>query len=142
MPRPERGVGQGTFSMPLAGGFRNVLVSTPLFIGDAEMDKRREEMVRRILDSLPPLPLSDDQRRAIFKALQLSPQQIAIAELMLRDASNSEIVAVLGISDGTVKSYQQRIFARSGTRSRMQLAMRVLAVSHDINGDGHGISTG
>jgi DNA-binding CsgD family transcriptional regulator len=88
------------------------------------------------------LPLRDDQRQAIFKALQFSPQQIAIAELMLRDASNSEIVAVLGIGNGTVKSYQKRIFARTGTHSRMQLAMRVLAVSHDINGDGHGISTG
>lgn len=96
------------------------------------MGKPRNGTAEKILQSLPPLPLTDGQWQAVFDALGISGQQSAVAKLMLRDASNSEIATILGISDGSVKQYQQRLSRRTGANSRMQLAMRVLAVSHEI----------
>jgi DNA-binding CsgD family transcriptional regulator len=37
-----------------------------------------------------------------------------------------------GISEPTIRTYLQRISARTQTRGRMELAMRVLAVSHQV----------
>ena len=93
------------------------------------------EPAAKILDRLPPLPLPESLRRSVFRRLKLSPQQTTIAELMLRDAGNAEIEVILDLSEGTVKTQQARIFSRTGTHSRMQLAMRVLAVSHEIGDD-------
>ncbi len=94
------------------------------------MTKRHQAISSRL--SLPPLPLNAAHWDAICKVLQLSPRQIAVAELMLRDAGNQEIVAALGISEGTLKTQQRRLYSRTGTSSRVQLAMRVLALSHEV----------
>ncbi len=100
------------------------------------MAEHRETPASKVLATLPPLPLDDRHWQAICQALRLSPRQIAVVELMLRDAGNKEIVAALGISEGTLKTQQKRIFRRTATCSRVQLAMRVLAVSHEIDGTG------
>ena len=132
-PRPERGVGQGTFSTPLAGGFRSVLGSTPFFIsGTTAMVQPVEKPAIDPLESLPPLPLDDRHWQAIFTSLRLSPQQARIVELILRSAGTRQIAAALSISEPTVKTYLQRVFARLGVRDRVGLAMRVLAVSHEV----------
>jgi DNA-binding CsgD family transcriptional regulator len=96
---------------------------------------RTQDRARIILDRLPPLPLADDHWRAVTETLGLSGQLAETAKLMLRDASNEQIATVLGISTGTVDQYQKRITARTGARGRMQLAMRVLAVSHEVGPD-------
>ncbi len=98
------------------------------------MAEHREKPANKFLETLPPLPLDDAHWQAICTALRLSPRQIAVVELMLRDAGNKEIVAALGISEGTLKTQQRRIFRRTATHSRVQLAMRVLAVSHEVDG--------
>ncbi len=85
------------------------------------------------LETLPDLPLNDRHWRAIFKTLQLSPQQARIVELILKSAGNRQIANALGISEPTVKTYLQRVFARAGVRDRMELAMRVLAISHEVS---------
>jgi len=85
-----------------------------------------------LADSLPPLPLAAEHWSAVAAALNLSPQQTRIVELTLRGACHKQTATILGISEPTLKSYLQRIFVRTGTRSRMQLAMHVLAVSHQV----------
>jgi DNA-binding NarL/FixJ family response regulator len=100
------------------------------------MANKRSESANGSKRTLPALPLADEHRLAIFEVLGLSPRQITIVELMLRDAGNREITTLLGISEGTLKTQQRRIFSRTGTRSRMQLAMRVLTVSHEVMGNG------
>ena len=102
------------------------------FFGDALMAEGHHKPTLRTLDPLPNLPFGERHWQAIFRSLRLSPRQIEMVALMLRDASNDEIVAELGISLGTLKNYWQRISHRVGVNSRMQLAMRILAVSYEV----------
>jgi DNA-binding NarL/FixJ family response regulator len=87
------------------------------------------------IESLPAVPLSTAQWQAICKALELSPQQCKVVELLLRGANQRQIASALNISEPTLKTYLQRIFARTSTRNRMHLAMRVLALSHQVGND-------
>jgi DNA-binding NarL/FixJ family response regulator len=80
--------------------------------------------------SLPPLPLAPEHWRGIVKSMGLSAQQARIVELVLRGARQKEIADLMRIAEPTVKTYLQRIFVRTKTTNRMQLAMRVLAHSH------------
>jgi DNA-binding CsgD family transcriptional regulator len=84
----------------------------------------------------PRLPLAADHWAAVILEIGLSPRQVRIVELVLCDHSNKEIGRILRIGEPTVKTYLDRIAARTGTRGRMQLAMHVLAVSHRILGNG------
>lgn len=85
------------------------------------------------LRTFPQLPLNDPHWRAIFSELRLSPQQIKIVNLVLRSAADREIASVLGLAEPTVRTYLQRIFLRTGVRGRMELAMRILEVSHQVS---------
>jgi len=100
------------------------------------MARRLENPAIDLVESLPPLPLDADHWQAIFKAMRLSPQHITVVDLVLRGCETKQIAARMGIGEPTIKTYLQRIFARTGTRGRMQLAMHVLAVSHQVNGNG------
>jgi DNA-binding NarL/FixJ family response regulator len=85
--------------------------------------------------SPPPLPLDADHWTAVAEAMELSSQQARIVELVLCDHSTKEIGRILQIGEATVKTYLDRIAARTGTRGRMQLAMHVLRVSHEVAAD-------
>ena len=105
---------------------------TPSFIGAAAMT-RPTTTVANPLDTFPRLPLDDGHWQAIVQAMQLSPQQAKIVELVLRGLCDKQIAVVMGISEPTIRTYLQRISERTQTRGRMALAMRVLAVSHQVN---------
>ena len=66
----------------------------------------------------------------------LSPRQVRIVELVLCDYSTKEIARILRIGVPTIKTQLDRISARTGTRGRMQLAMHVLRLSHEVVSDG------
>ncbi len=93
---------------------------------------RSSKDAERSLDALPPLPLEADHWQAVCRAMQLSAQQVQVLELLLRGAGQKQIAAALGISQPTLKTYLDRIAARTGARGRMQLAMHVMAVSHEV----------
>lgn len=97
------------------------------------MAQRQSKAARIVLDSLPPLPLDGTHWQAVVRAMNLSPRQAEIVELILRDATTQQIEAVLGIKAPTIKMQRERIAARTGTRGRMQLAMHVLALSHEVS---------
>jgi DNA-binding NarL/FixJ family response regulator len=80
----------------------------------------------------PQLPLNPSHWDAIFAALQLSPQQAKVVELLLRGLGDKQIAAAMGIGEPTVRTYLDRIWERTGAHGRMELAMRVLAVSHAV----------
>ena len=132
MPRPERGVGQGTFCMPRRRGSLGDLGSTPSFFGNTTMAQRSAKAAIDPLDTLPKLLLDDRDWRAIFNALALSPQRAKIVELLLRSAIDRQIALALGLAAPTVRTYLQRVFLRMDVRDRMELAMRVLDVSHQV----------
>ena len=99
------------------------------------MLRRHDGNANELPDRLPPLPLPAGHWQAIVRALRLSPRQATIVELTLRGAGNKQIATALGISEPTLKTHQQRICARTETRGRMELALRVLAVSHQVTGN-------
>jgi DNA-binding CsgD family transcriptional regulator len=101
---------------------------------------RMSKNVAKIMARCPPLPLAADHWQAVVEAMGISEQQAKVVELVLRDLRTKEIVAVTRLSEGTVKDYLKRVGQRTGTRGRMQLAMRVLALSHEVLGDPWGES--
>jgi DNA-binding NarL/FixJ family response regulator len=93
---------------------------------------RSTKIVGDYLESFPPLPLNDSHWRAIVEAMELSPQQAKIVELALRGMCDKQIAAAMGISEPTIRTYLLRISAKTRTRGRMELAMHVMAVSHQV----------
>jgi DNA-binding NarL/FixJ family response regulator len=84
------------------------------------------------LPDVPPLPLHPDHWQAIYLALRLSPKQAQVVELVLRGLCDKQIAQTMGIGEPTVRTYLDRISARTRTHGRMELAMKVLAVSHEV----------
>ncbi len=96
------------------------------------MSTRPPRDADRGIEALPPLPLDAAHWQAVCEAMQLSSQQAKVVELVLRSASRKQIAATLGITEPTLKTYLDRVASRTGTRGPMQLAMRVLAISHQV----------
>jgi DNA-binding CsgD family transcriptional regulator len=93
---------------------------------------QQSKAARKVLDSLQPLPLNDAHWHAVFEAMRLSPRQAEITKLVLQGATTRQIEIVVGIKGPTIKEQLNRIAVRTGTRGRMQLAMHVLCVSHEV----------
>ena len=96
------------------------------------MARQLDNAANGSLDRLPPLPLPDPHWQAIVNALRLSPRQARIVELTLLGAGDKRIATTLGITESTLKTHRQRIAARTGTRGRMELSLRVLAISYQL----------
>ncbi|HWE03674.1 MAG TPA: helix-turn-helix transcriptional regulator [Tepidisphaeraceae bacterium] len=84
------------------------------------------------IDQFPALPLEPGHWDAVFAELRFSPQQRQVTELVLRGLSDKQIASRLQIRPPTVRTYLNRIAARTRTRGRMELAMHVLAISHRV----------
>ncbi len=64
------------------------------------------------------------------KALaQLTEREKEIAALVGQGATNKTVAASLGITERTVKAHLSRIFSKTGTKDRLQLALMVNAYS-------------
>jgi DNA-binding CsgD family transcriptional regulator len=81
---------------------------------------------------LPPFPLREDLWQAVAESFRLCERHAKIVELVLRDASDDEIAAVLGIAPATVKTLLRRIRDRMNAPTRMQLSSRVLGATVEI----------
>lgn len=77
-------------------------------------------------------PLAPAVWQRVAKEMQLSPQQQKIVELILLGCKDKEIARKMGLRIPTVRTYLQRIFLREGVRDRMDLVLRVCALSHGI----------
>jgi DNA-binding CsgD family transcriptional regulator len=83
-------------------------------------------------EKLLPLPLAAEHWQAIADALQLSPRQAEIAQLMARGARLKEISSILAIGVPTVRTQQDRIYAKIGARGRGDLLLLILDLSHRV----------
>jgi len=83
-------------------------------------------------ESLPLLGIEPDHWRAILEALRLSRQQAQILDLLLRGVDEQIIAPVVGIRQSTLRADIDRIFARTRSNNRIELAMQVLALSHKV----------
>jgi DNA-binding NarL/FixJ family response regulator len=80
---------------------------------------------------LPPLPLPPDKWNRIAAALKLCPRMKELAELILRNQSDKQIVAETGLGHPTVRSYLKRTFERAGVGDRHELVLLILRLSQD-----------
>ena len=99
------------------------------------MAKRESNNGAMALASLPALPLTAGHWQSIFAAMRLSPKQATVVDLTLRDLSDNRIAEIMGIHKSTVNMHRERIYARTGARTKMQIAMHVLVVSHELTKD-------
>lgn len=83
-------------------------------------------------NDLPPMPLDAGHWQAIVAAMGLSLRQSEIAELLVRGASVKQIAAALDIADSTIRTQQERILTKAGARSRSELHLRILDLSHRV----------
>lgn len=83
--------------------------------------------------NIPDLPLPPEKWQQLMERLQLPPQQIRIVELILRNCCDKQIAAALGLKVPTVRTYLQRIYARLDVGDRVELILRLFAMSHDTH---------
>jgi len=84
--------------------------------GEALLDP---SVQRRLLDALASVPGSASSRREQLPD-GLTPREAEVLRLMAAGRTNQEIAADLVISEGTVKTHVNRIFAKAGVRDRGQ----------------------
>ena len=96
------------------------------------MTRRRPKPASGRDRDFPPLPLSQEHWQAVVEAMQLSPQEARVVELVLRGACEKQVSAKLGIGVPTIRTYLTRIGAKTETHGRMELALHVLGVSHQV----------
>lgn len=85
-------------------------------------------------EPLPPLPISEVLLKKVVDAMQLSPQHARVVELVLRGLCDKQISEIMGIHKSTLRTYFDRIAARTGAMGRIAIFQKVLAVSHQIAG--------
>lgn len=81
--------------------------------------------------SARPLPIDEAAWRRAVEALGLSPQQARIVELLLRGMRDKQIAAELHLSVPTIRTYLARVFQRANVCDRVELILRVVAVSRE-----------
>ena len=85
------------------------------------------EVVARALDET----LRSPEMSLDIRALDLTPREQEVADLILLELSNSEIAKKLGVSEKTVKGYATSIYSKLGVSSRRDLISAVSA-SYDL----------
>jgi DNA-binding NarL/FixJ family response regulator len=80
---------------------------------------------------LSPLPMTSDRWSAIARRLQLPPRQISIVESILRGMKDKQIAATMGLRKSTLRTYLGRVFTRLGVEDRMELVLKIFAMSQD-----------
>jgi DNA-binding CsgD family transcriptional regulator len=83
----------------------------------------------RPADILPPLPIDAARWAAVVAYLALPPQQARIAELVLRGMRDKQIMAELGISRPTLRTYLSRLFLKAGVEGRVELVIRLFTLA-------------
>jgi DNA-binding NarL/FixJ family response regulator len=86
-------------------------------------------MVRQ---DIPDLPLPCGLWTQLVKELHLPPQQLRIVELILRNQCDKQIAQTLGIKIPTLRTYVERIYHRLGVHDRMELVLKLFAMSHEL----------
>ncbi len=125
-PRPERGVGQGAFSMPCRRGSVGGFGSTPCFSGTPVMPQQPFSDSEEEYPA--PFPMDAATWQSVAKQLALSPQQTRIVELILCGLQDKDIAAELSLTIPTVRTYLSRIFDRTGVSDRLALVLHIFAI--------------
>lgn len=85
-------------------------------------DEGRHQDFHRLLDPLPRDAGADATRASADGLTILTRREVAVAELVAKGLTNSEIASELVLSRRTVESHVYHIFAKLGLNSRLQVA--------------------
>ena len=80
--------------------------------------------------SLPPLPVNQEKWAELTAALRLCPQEHRVVECVLRGMQDKQIAAATGLAIPTVRTYLQRAFGRLKVEGRLELVLKIFAMSH------------
>ena len=69
--------------------------------------------------------IEDGEWQQIVNSMALTPQQARVVRLILGSRADKQIAREIGVSFGTVRAHLSRIFERTGTSGRMELATLV-----------------
>jgi DNA-binding CsgD family transcriptional regulator len=78
------------------------------------------------------IPFPTELWIVVAQELGLPPQLQRVVELLLTGKENQEIAAAMQIEITTLRTYLSRIFERTGTNSRVQLVLYVVALANDL----------
>jgi DNA-binding NarL/FixJ family response regulator len=87
--------------------------------------------------TLRPLPMDPCVWTGVKAALELSPQQARIVELLLRGMRDKQIAVAMELRVPTIRTYLNRIFKRLGVQDRLELVVRVFVTAQELRGAGH-----
>lgn len=96
------------------------------------MVRRQVEQQRAQLPGSPGAPIDAATWSEVVAALQFSPQQARIVELILCGACDKQIAQCLSLSVDTVRTYLKRIDVRLGVSGRVELVVRVFTTALEI----------
>ena len=77
------------------------------------------------------LPIPPNQWRLLIESLDLPPQQARIVELILCNRCDKQIAMKMGLRIPTVRTYLTRVYRRLGVSGRMELVLKLFALSHE-----------
>jgi DNA-binding NarL/FixJ family response regulator len=97
------------------------------------MPYRRKNSGSKQVSAPVPFPLDVATWHEVVREMQLPRQQTKVIELILRRMSDRQIAATMGISVPTVRTYLGRVFIRIGVRDRMELVLRILTLTQELN---------
>lgn len=86
----------------------------------------------RVMRRVPEL-LAGPHWVALIHSLQLSPRESDVLRCIFADERTASIAKELGLSQGTVHTYRERLFRKCGVRSCAQLVATVFAVHIELN---------
>jgi DNA-binding CsgD family transcriptional regulator len=67
--------------------------------------------------------LASEQKPAHSKTVDLTNRESQLVTLLAQGLKNKEIASCLGITEGTVRIYLSRLFAKIGARDRFEVAV-------------------
>ena len=75
------------------------------------------------------MKLTDEDKSELRKKLRLSPQQAELVGALLEGVEDSTALGLrIGAAPNTVKAYLRMIYAKTGTSSRLGLALLAMEV--------------
>jgi DNA-binding CsgD family transcriptional regulator len=85
-----------------------------------------------VSDDLPAFPMRPNLWNRIAGELRLSPQQKRVVELLLRNACDKQIAALLGCSKPTIRTHFNRIFRKVKVEDRGALVLLIFRLSQRL----------
>jgi DNA-binding NarL/FixJ family response regulator len=82
-----------------------------------------EEFAQGLIDIAGGEDVIDAPKPAHSTTVSLTPRESQLVSLLVQGLKNKEIAACIGITEGTVRIYLSKLFAKIGARDRFELAV-------------------